>query len=112
MPTGFNKPYRDIIKYIKSYTIEELGNVLWLAPVLFSGAPAGFQRLFFLLRPALVLYMCCTDAEEPEVRTAVKQLHEYLEAVDWHVRLGQARLAAGCLGGLAVCAAFPGPRSN
>jgi hypothetical protein len=56
-PRGFNRPYRDVVTYIDSYTMEEIANLAWVGGILFHNAPTGARRVYSLLRKILLHYI-------------------------------------------------------
>ena len=92
LPSGFNRPYRDIVKYIKSYTIEELSNVIFLGCYMAKVGPPGFLSLWKHLQPALHHYIYGYDDDMHQQRKAHEDLVAFASLLEQMVRDGKVCL--------------------
>jgi hypothetical protein len=69
-PKGFNRPYRCVVQYFQSYTLEETSNLIWVGILVAHRAPAGFRKLWGLLQPALLHYFYGSDSSERAIHAA------------------------------------------
>ena len=93
-PKGINRSYRDVTAYIDSYTLEETSNLIWIGCLVARMAPAGFQRLWGHLQPALQHYIYGTDASKAAMRAAAEHMRKYAEELEKLVIDGWVRLTA------------------
>lgn len=95
LPFGFNRPYRCIVKYVRHYTIEELGSFIWIGGLVSRYGPPGFRELWSLLQPALCHYMYGCDATEEDMRAASRSLWAFACCLENKVLQGVVRLRVG-----------------
>lgn len=57
LPHCFGRKYRDVVTYIDSYTMEELGNLIWLGGIIAYAGPIKFQELWRDFQPAMQHYI-------------------------------------------------------
>jgi hypothetical protein len=93
-PKGFNRPYRCVWQYCKSYTLEETSNLIWIGSLLAYRAPADFRKLWGYLQPALVHYLYGSDASEAAIRTAALNIRRYEKEMEKFVIAGWVRLCS------------------
>ena len=90
-PKGFNRPYRCVVQYCQSYTLEETSNLIWIGSLIAYRAPAGFRKLWGLLQPALVHYLYGRDGSERAIRAAARSIQRYAEELEKFVIAGWVR---------------------
>lgn len=76
-PSVFNRPYRCVVKYIKSYVMEELANLIFIGCYIAQCGPAGFKSLWKRLQPAMWHYMYGFDDTAQERDAAEASLKSY-----------------------------------
>jgi hypothetical protein len=81
-PQTWGLAYRDIMSSMGHYTMEEWANVVHLGSLIAACGPPAFQRLWRLLRPALLHYLYGFNSAVEEMRTASNLLYEYAEELE------------------------------
>jgi hypothetical protein len=81
-PKGFGRNYRCVTKYINSYTLEELANLVWIGCLINAVAPKGFQQLWKKLQPALKHYLFGFEARETDMRSAAKSMLDFARMLE------------------------------
>lgn len=81
-PKGFGRNYRCVTKYISSYTLEELANLVWIGCLISASAPRGFQQLWALLQPAVKHYLFGFEASEGAMRSAANSMLEFARTLE------------------------------
>lgn len=80
--SAFNRPYRCVVKYIKSYVIEELANLIFIGSYIAKCGPPGFKTLWMRLQPAVHHYLYGKDdtlAQRAAAETSLRQYAQKLE---------------------------------
>jgi hypothetical protein len=75
-PRGFNRPYRDVVTYIDSYTMEELANLAWVGGIIFHNFPTDARKVYSLLRVILLHFTFGYLDDERDMRRAERCLWE------------------------------------
>lgn len=89
LPFGFNRPYRCVVKYGKSYVMEELANLIWLGGLLAEAGPPGFRRLWGFLQPALQHYLYGWNATVEDIHAAAANMRNYAQELERGVIAGK-----------------------
>jgi hypothetical protein len=71
-----------VTKYINSYTLEEISNIIWIGCLISAVAPKGFQQLWAKLQPAVKHYLFGFDAKEADMPSAAKHMLEFARALE------------------------------
>lgn len=108
-PSAFNRAYRCVVKYIKSYVMEELGNLIFIGCYIAQCGPPGFKTLWMRLQPALWHYMygrndtiAQRNAAEASMKAYAARLEKYV--IDGKVAFSKCN--SSCVthvGSAAVC---------
>lgn len=81
-PSSFNRPYRCVVKYILSYVMEELANLIFIGSFVAKCGPAGFQTLWSLLQPAVLHYMYGREDTEVQRSFAEDCMRRYARKLE------------------------------
>jgi hypothetical protein len=92
-PRGSGRKFRDPVKYIDGYTMEELARSLFTGCIFAFLGPAGLQRLWRPLSKAGRHYIHGHDAGEPEMRAAAQAFSEFAAELEKLVIAKQVCLA-------------------
>lgn len=98
-PSAFNRDYRCVVSYIKSYVMEELANLIFIGCLIAKCGPVGFQSLWEKLQPALWHYIYGRDDGAEEQRHAADAMLAYAQQLEDLVLAGEVctpSLAATC----------------
>ena len=88
-PRGSGRKYRDAVKYVSSYTMEELAHLLFVGGAIAHRGPDGFQRLWKPFRKSLTHYIYGHGATEEAMRMAAQDYAEFCEVLEDLVIKGQ-----------------------
>lgn len=92
-PSAFNRSYRCVLKYIKSYVMEELANLIFIGSYIAQCGPPGFKSLWMLLQPALWHYLYGYDDTVAQQHEAAKAMRSYAVKLEELVAAGVVRPA-------------------
>ena len=87
--SAFNRPYRCVVKYIKSYVIEELANLIFIGSYIAKCGPPGFKTLWMRLQPALHHYLYGKDDNLAQRAAAETSLRKYAQKLESFVLEGK-----------------------
>ena len=87
--SAFNRPYRCVVKYIKSYVIEELANLIFIGSYIAKCGPPGFKTLWMRLQPALLHYLYGKDDTVAQQHAAETSLRRYAMKLEKYVIEGK-----------------------
>lgn len=90
-PSGFNRAYRCVLKYIRSYVMEELANLIFIGSYIAKCGPPGFLTLWKLLQPALHHYIYGHEDTEAQRDAARDSLRSYAVKLEEFVAAGVVR---------------------
>jgi hypothetical protein len=76
-PSGFNRQYRCVIDYIKSYVMEELANLVFVGCLVAKLGPPGFQRLWKEVQPAVWHYIYGFQDNKTDQQQAANHMRNY-----------------------------------
>lgn len=92
--SAFNRPYRCVVKYIKSYVIEELANLIFIGSYIAKCGPPGFKSLWMRLRPALLHYLYGKDDTVLQQHAAETSLRRYAMKLEKYVIEGKVGICS------------------
>lgn len=84
-PSAFNRSYRCVVKYIKSYVMEELANLIFIGCYIAQCGPPGFKSLWMRLQPAMWHYLYGKNDTASQRRTAEVSLQNYAARLEKYV---------------------------
>lgn len=84
-PSAFNRAYRCVVKYIKSYVMEELANLIFIGCYIAQCGPPGFKSLWMRLQPAVWHYLYGRDDTAAQRRAAAVSLQNYASRLEKYV---------------------------
>lgn len=85
-PSSFNRPYRCVVKYIKSYVMEELANLIFIGCYIAQCGPPGFKSLWTCLQPALWHYIYGWDDNKTQQQQAATAMRTYAKRLETFVK--------------------------
>lgn len=88
-PSAFNRAYRCVVKYIKSYVMEELANLIFIGCYIARCGPPGFKTLWMRLQPALWHYMYGRHDSVAQRNAAETSLKAYAARLEKYVIEGK-----------------------
>lgn len=88
-PSAFNRPYRCAVKYIRSYVMEELANLIFIGCYVAQCGPPGFKTLWMRLQPAMWHYMYGKHDTVAQRHAAERSLKNYAARLEQYVLEGK-----------------------
>jgi hypothetical protein len=82
LPVGFNRPYRDVVKFCKRYNMDESMVLIWIGCLFAKLGPPGFAKLWSSLAPALKHYFYGFNATLEDIDAAAANMAEYAETLE------------------------------
>ena len=89
LPASYSRPYRDAVKFIKRYTIDEELDLLWIGCLIAKLGPPGFRKLWAKLQPAGVHYFYGFDATLADIDAAAANMLDYAKLLEQHADKGE-----------------------
>ena len=90
--SAFNRPYRCIVKNVKGYIMEELGNLIFIGCYIARCGPPAFQALWKHLQPALHHYIYGYEDTWHTAQAAHRHAREYATLLEQLVLQGKVGL--------------------
>jgi hypothetical protein len=90
---GLQSTFRCIITHIEGYTMEELGNLIWLGDLISFRGPCKFQLLWGDMKIALQTYIFGFGAGDAQMQKAAKHMRAYANEASLRCSFAKARYA-------------------